>query len=221
MKTKTLLSLLVVVMIFSSVCSFVSASSSTNNIKNPEQEFIDTITPYISAIDQHYVFDENKASADGIDQSLIKKARKTVEDTNATIDNIIQDTYLMNYQTETMPKGSITPFQVIGDIDTDNYFDYDVKWWGGVDLWISPRMVSDMQDNNGAITGGVTLGTITVLELISKRMGIKVPARVETSITTFVGAVTSYGITTFYRNFKDTGVLFKQNWLGEFWFERP
>ncbi|HWO54782.1 hypothetical protein VQ056_27315 [Paenibacillus sp. JTLBN-2024] len=52
-------------------------------------------------------------------------------------------------------------------------------------------------------------------------MGIKVPARVETSITTFVGAVTSYGITTFYRNFKDTGVLFKQNWLGEFWFEHP
>lgn len=185
----------------------VAANVSTNQYS---VDFIKKIDRFVKVDENTFQFFLDPVVQNSFSQEEIEQAQIIIDESNKSIRAILDE----GFELMVTPSGtvkaktsdSVGTFKMVGDIDTSKYFDWDYEWWG-FRLWISPRLVSEIQDYNGYISGTAALATEVTLDLL-KRRGIPVPEDLKGKLSIFAGALVSFGVTAFYRAYKDTGVFY-------------
>jgi hypothetical protein len=183
--------------------------------------FIKKVDPFVIIDEYTFQYSLDPAAKKSLTKKEIQQAQILIDKSNKSIQAILAEGYELNItpngavkvKDQSFDSDKIVTYDYVGDIDTSKYFDYDIEWWG-FRFWISPRLVSELQDYNGYISGTAALAAEVVMDLL-KRRGISIPSDVQSKISIFAGALVSFGITLFYREFKDTGVFYHNGLIEE------
>jgi hypothetical protein len=184
-------------------------------------DFIKKVDPFVIIDEYTFQYSLDPAAKKSLTKKEIQQAQILIDKSNKSIQAILAEGYELNItpngavkvKDQSSDSDKIVTYDYVGDIDTSKYFDYDIEWWG-FRFWISPRLVSELQDYNGYISGTAALAAEVVMDLL-KRRGISIPSDVQSKISIFAGALVSFGITLFYREFKDTGVFYHNGLIEE------